>query len=67
MSENYCCGMRRKFLIAIVGERKDAPTPIDIVDFILDFDRPRPLVGIRFCPFCAKPIDHTETLRDITT
>jgi hypothetical protein len=41
------------------AERKDLPTPTDDVDF-LDFDRQmadgRPVLRIKFCPFCGRPV-----------
>lgn len=63
--DNFCCQMRARFLIAIIREDPDAPRPTDLCDFILDWDRPKPVIAIRFCPFCAEPIDHSQTLRDI--
>lgn len=55
----YCCAMREKFLIGIVAEREDIPTPIDAADF-MDFDRKtsddRVVIKIKFCPFCGKPV-----------
>ncbi len=57
--ETYCCPMRQKFLIGIVAEREDLPTPVDAADF-MDFDEKseddRPVLRIRFCPFCGKPV-----------
>lgn len=55
--ESYCCKMREKFLLGIIGERSDIPTPTEAVDFI-DFDAQRedkkPVLMIKFCPFCGK-------------
>lgn len=55
---NYCCPMREKFLLGIVAENPEVPTPSDAVDFI-DFDAKRedgkPVLRIKFCPFCGKP------------
>ena len=54
----YCCAMRSKFILAIVGDRKEVPYPVDVVDF-QDFDNAlpdgTPVLRIRFCPFCGKP------------
>ncbi len=56
----FCCAMRRKFLVQIVGEDPSLPNPVDLVDF-LDFDICRvdrmPVIRIRFCPFCGKAAD----------
>ena len=55
----YCCKMREKFLLGIVAERSDIPTPVDAADFI-DFDATlhggRLIIEIKFCPFCGKMI-----------
>jgi hypothetical protein len=57
--ETYCCSMRQKFLIGIVAEREDLQTPVDAADF-MDFDEKsgddRPVLRIKFCPFCGKPV-----------
>ena len=54
----YCCPMRRRFLVQVVGEDPAAPEPADLIDFI-DFDAKRPdnkpVIRIRFCPFCGRP------------
>lgn len=62
---SYCCQMREKFLIGIVAENLTLPIPIDAADCI-DWDadggirpetgKPRPVIRIRFCPFCGKPV-----------
>lgn len=53
---SFCCEMRRRFLISIVGEFLEAPKPKDLVDF-LDFDQKdqegKPIIRIKFCPFCG--------------
>lgn len=53
----YCCSMRAKFVLAIVGERADVPTPVDVVDF-QDFENAlpdgTPVLLIKYCPFCGK-------------
>ncbi len=56
----YCCDMRRRFLIGLVAENKDAPQPKGLADFIVDWDRPVPIIGIKFCPFCGVEIDHRQ-------
>lgn len=54
---SYCCAMREKFLIGIVAENAEVKTPTDAADFI-DFDLRRrdgkPVIKIRYCPFCGK-------------
>ncbi len=58
-NDTYCCKMREKFLLGIVAERPDLPTPVDAADF-MDFDAKteddRPVLRIKFCPFCGKTI-----------
>lgn len=58
-AEAYCCSMREKFVLGIVAEREDLPTPVDAADF-MDFDEitedGRSVLRIKFCPFCGKPV-----------
>jgi len=63
-TNEFCCEMRRKFLVNIVREDRDVPTPTELADFVLDWERDRPLIGIKYCPFCGKLIDHQQTLRE---
>lgn len=53
----WCCPMRQKYLMGIVGEVTELPTPSEVVDF-LDFDKTTtggaPLLRTRFCPWCGK-------------
>ena len=53
---NFCCSMREKYLIGIVAEDLDHDDPPDLVDF-LDFSaktsQGKPILRIRFCPFCG--------------
>lgn len=55
----YCCSMRRKFLVGIVGEDTSLPLPTEAADFI-DFDEPpengQVTMRIRFCPFCGQKV-----------
>lgn len=60
MSElTYCCTLRKKFLLGIIGEDPDVAMPIEAVDAI-DWDsrdsRGRPVIIIRYCPFCGVEI-----------
>lgn len=54
---SYCCAMRARFVIGIIAEIQDVPVPTDAVDFI-DFDVKspdgRPVLTIKYCPFCGK-------------
>ena len=59
-----CCEMRKRFIVAIVREDKLADQPKDLVDFIIDWEHTPPIIGIKFCPFCGKTIDHTDELRN---
>lgn len=53
---DFCCAMRAKFLLGIIADRADMPTPMEAVDFI-NFDIKRedgkPVIMIKFCPFCG--------------
>lgn len=56
---SFCCKMREKYLIAIVADNPTVPHPVEAVDFT-DFDRKssdgKPVLVIKFCPFCGKPV-----------
>jgi hypothetical protein len=60
MSLTFCCQMRARYIIGILAENAEMPTPSDVVDF-MDFDNKaedgRPILRIRYCPFCSKKID----------
>lgn len=60
----YCCPMREHFLIGIVGVAKGI-APADAVDFVIDFDAPKPVIAIKYCPFCGTKIDGKQPLRKI--
>lgn len=55
----FCCAMRERFLLGIVAENKKVQVPTEAVDF-MDFDAKtpdgRPILKIKFCPFCGKPV-----------
>lgn len=57
--DGWCCQMRRKFLIGIVGHMNTVPDAVDVVDF-MDFERTAesgaPILRIRFCPWCGKSL-----------
>lgn len=56
----FCCTMRERFLISIIGEDKNAPQPENLVDFVIDWERNLPLIAIAYCPFCGAKIDITK-------
>ena len=60
----YCCPMRGHFLIGIVGEAA-GDAPVDVADFIIDFDSPKPVIVIKYCPFCGTKIGGDQSLRKI--
>ncbi len=53
-----CCKMREKFIVGILAEDTRVPDPVDVLDFIEDFEAKdpdgRPIIHIKFCPFCGK-------------
>lgn len=59
-AENFCCAMRRHFLVGIVGARAGDP-PVEHLDFMIEFDPP--VITIKFCPFCGKDITRDQTVR----
>lgn len=65
---NFCCEMRKKFLVGIIGVDVSVPLPTDAVDCVLDWgdpDKGKPLLlAIAYCPFCGKKLKFGETLRD---
>jgi hypothetical protein len=58
----YCCLMRRHFIFGIIGERAGEDAPVDTADFIVQWE-PKPIIGIKFCPFCGKAIDASQEMR----
>lgn len=62
----FCCKMRAKFLIGIIADNPSMPIPTEAGEF-MDFDSKdalgRPIVRIRFCPFCgAKDVGRLRVL-----
>jgi len=53
---DYCCRMRRHFLIGIVGARNTEPVPVEAGEFIEDFETKLPKMVTRFCAFCGARI-----------
>lgn len=60
--EQYCCGMRRYILFGIVGLRTDEQAPIELVDFVTQWE-PNIVVRIKYCPFCGTEIPPNDTMR----
>ncbi len=60
--EQYCCGMRRYFLFAIVGQRGDEDAPVEMADFIVVWE-PTIVIRMKFCPFCGVELPEKDTLR----
>lgn len=60
--------MRARFILGVVGEDTRAPEPVDVVDY-LDFDvrlpNGKPILRIKWCPFCGCRVDWTKPLRII--
>lgn len=56
----FCCQMRARFIVGLLAEDTRFPVPTDAADFI-DFSESspsgKPVIRIRFCPFCAAKID----------
>ena len=65
MTENYCCTMRGHFVLGIVAQRR-GPVPVDVVDFLDSFETDSPTISIKYCPFCGKQIDRTQTTRVVS-
>lgn len=61
----YCCVMRKKFVPGIVAEDPSVQLPTEFADHVLDWSKPI-VFGLRFCPFCGRKVDHTQTLRVLT-
>lgn len=66
MEDQYCCKLREKFVIGIVGVNEDLPDPVDIVELI-DFEKKSPngfpIIYLPFCTFCGRKIDRNEHRR----
>lgn len=65
MKDQYCCTMRRHFLVGIVGVRKGEPTPIEAADFVIAWE-PKILIKIKYCPFCGKQMTAQDVVRSVT-
>jgi len=51
----YCCGMRKKFIVAVVATNPQVPEPVEVVDFIIDFEKNQ--LAIKFCPWCGSKLN----------
>lgn len=60
--ETYCCAMRRHFLIGIIGTRRGEPAPIDLADYVVEWE-PKIVIRIKHCPFCGKVLPDDDTVR----
>ena len=60
--ENYCCAMRKHYLIGIVGQRNDEPMPMEAADFVVSWE-PKVTLNILYCPFCGQKITADQTMR----
>lgn len=56
--------MREKYLVGFIGENPNVPTPVDLVDFVVDWEGEQMLLALKFCPFCGKKIEPNAPLRD---
>lgn len=63
--ENYCCEMRRHFVVGILGETR-GEMPLEVADFVVAWE-PKIIIAIRYCPFCGNKINKDETTRTIIT
>lgn len=56
----FCCAMRQRFIVAIVGVNPSVPEPIELFDYIVKFENENggSTIGFKFCPWCGKPINH---------
>lgn len=59
----FCCAMREYFVLAILRNPKIKKEPSEIVDFV-SMGEAGPVIRIRFCPFCGKPIDGNQPTRE---
>lgn len=50
-----CCPLRSYFLLQIVGARPDMPEPVEVADFVVQWE-PFIIVATKFCPFCGTEI-----------
>jgi hypothetical protein len=53
---DFCCKMRRHFLIGVVGARNSESLPVEAGEFIEDFTAQQPKILTRFCSFCGARI-----------
>jgi hypothetical protein len=58
----FCCPMREYFVLAILRNPKVEKEPKNILEFT-QMGEAGPVIHIRFCPFCGKPIDGTQPTR----
>ena len=56
-----CCSLRECFVVGIVHMVRE-PTFDEVCDSMHSFENQQ--IKIRFCPFCGKPIDQSQPMRD---
>lgn len=61
--EQYCCNMRRHYLVGVVAARAGEEPPMEVLEYIVDLTAPNPVMRIRFCPFCGERIDDNQSVR----
>ena len=62
----FCCKMRQRFLVGIIAEDASIPMPYavqDFVDYSCQSPEGKPVLKIRYCPFCGKGIGSNDTVR----
>jgi hypothetical protein len=66
-AKTFCCAMRAKYLLGLVGVFQDCPVPAEFPDFVLDWGckaEGKPMVfAIKFCPFCGTLQDNKQSRR----
>lgn len=64
--ENYCCKMRRHFVLGIRA-RTFTPVPTEVVDFVSEWGQAgsKNIIRIKFCPFCGRELGPDQTVRTI--
>lgn len=56
----FCCAMRQRFVVAIVGVNPNVAEPTEVVDFVVDFQNESggTTLGFKYCPWCGKPLNY---------
>jgi ribA/ribD-fused uncharacterized protein len=56
--------MRAKFHVGIIYVDPEIPEPVELADFIQDWEGATLLVQPKFCMFCGTKLDESQTMRD---